>query len=293
MIDSLRRAFSDAESIRKNSPWWFWGVGVLITLGSTVVGGWFGFLQIPPGATRGKEYLYQALGGVSGGSLGLVGAYLLILFWNFLRAPYKRLGEANQHIAHLESELEKPKLFDVVCPNQSVSLPLNRLDDGSYRAPQAWAGFQGVIITNRGELTTVTSLTASPRIRFSRADNQGWETTNAIRVTPETDPLADAYAMAFTWDTSNPQLWELGGLPLVMAKDERLQLPRMMFYVTDAKEAGVHFENNETCTLIISLAIRTDRGNPALPDQIIELTRKNIRIGIPMGPEESNEEPTP
>ena len=83
--------------------------------------------------------------------------------------------------------------------------------------------------------------------------------------------------MDFSWDTRNPHQWVLNGLPLAMAKDELLQLPRMMLSVSDANEAGAHFAREETCALRIRLAVRTDKGNPPLPDQVITLTRSDIK----------------
>ena len=62
-----------------------------------------------------------------------------------------------------------------------------------------------------------------------------------------------------------------------MAKDELLQLPMMIVAVLDGNEAGDHFEKEETCTLTIRLAVRTDKGSPTLPDQVISLSRSDIR----------------
>ncbi len=62
-----------------------------------------------------------------------------------------------------------------------------------------------------------------------------------------------------------------------MAKGELLQLPTMTVSVFDGNEAGAHFEKEETCTLTIRLAVRTDKGSPALPDQVITHSRSDIR----------------
>ena len=62
-----------------------------------------------------------------------------------------------------------------------------------------------------------------------------------------------------------------------MARDQTLALPMLMVTVADGDEAGAHFERGETCTLIFRLAIRTDKGSPALPDQVIALPRSDIR----------------
>ena len=129
----------------------------------------------------------------------------------------------------------------------------------------------------------------SPVIIFTRVD--GWETTDAIQVTPGINPLAGPRAKSFTWDTQNPQQWELTGLPLTMAKDELLTLPMMMLSVANGNEAGAHFEKGETCSLIMKFAIRTDKGFPPLLDQTISITRSDVMdslsgLGIQLKPEE-------
>lgn len=208
-------------------------------------------------------------------------------------APVKQRNEARQRIKELEAEFEKPKLFDVLCPTTSLGLPINRLGDGSYQASSVRIGFKPISLVHRGELTTITDLTMSPEIRFTRADNQGWETTNAIQVTSGVNPLAGPRARGFTWDTKDPQQWVLIGLPLTMAKDELLPLPMMMVSVPDGNEAGTHFEKGETCMLIMKFAIRTDMGFPPLPDQTISLAMSDIkdsssRLGSQLKPEEGS-----
>ena len=88
--------------------------------------------------------------------------------------------------------------------------------------------------------------------------------------------MAGPYTMGFTWDTKDPVLWDLKGLPLVMSQDESLTLPMMTLSVVDAQESGRLFESGEKCTLVIRLAIRTDSGNPSLPDQAITITKSGI-----------------
>ena len=216
----------------------------------------------------------------------LGGVFLLSL----LVTPYRQRNEARQRVKKLEAEFERPKLFDILCPTTSIGLPINRLDDGSYRASSVQISFKPLSIVHRGELTTITRLTMSSEIRFTRA-NKGWKTTNAIQVTPGNNPLAGPRARDFTWDAENPQQWVLMGLPLTMAKDELITLPMMMLSVANGSEAGAHFEKGEICTLIMKFAIRTDRGFPPLPDQTISLTRSDIKnslsgLGIQPKPEE-------
>ena len=214
--------------------------------------------------------------------VGAASGFVVIWGLHLLLAPYRQRNEARQKIRDLQAQLEERKLFDVVCPTTFLGLPINRLDDGSYRASVMGVGPVSILIAHLRDLTTVTSLTASLQVRFAWVDNRGWETTNAIRVAPALtpNPLAGPQARGFTWDTSDPQLWKLIGLPLVMAKDELLHLPMMMITVVDGNEAGAHFEKGEVCTLIVSLAVRTDKGAPPLPDQVISLTRSDVKDSL-------------
>lgn len=115
-----------------------------------------------------------------------------------------------------------------------------------------------------------------PEIRFIRGDGQGWQTTNAIRLTSGSNFRVNLNARDFSWNTDNPQQWILAGLPLTMGKDELLPLPMMMLSVSNSNEAGILFEKSGECLLIMKFVIRTDRGSPSLPDQIISLERKDI-----------------
>lgn len=210
---------------------------------------------------------------VGGGLIGLLTVVAAVLAFNFVRAPYRQRDEARESVKRFE-DAAKSKLFDVFSPSTFVGLPLNRLDDGTYRASVMGLGFGSPVIAHRGELTTVTRVTASPQIRFTRADE--WETTTAIRVTPQQNPMAGPGTMDFKWDTTNPEQWVLTGLPLTMARDEVLQLPMMMLTIANGDEAGAHFERGETCSLILRLAIRTDKGSPPLSDQVITLGRSEM-----------------
>lgn len=212
-----------------------------------------------------------------------------VFLFSLLIAPHRQRNQAWHRIEELETKIGKPRLFEVLCPTTSLGLPINRLDDGNYRAGSLKLGFRQISIIHLGELTTITRFIMSPVIIFTRAD--GWETTDAIQVTPGRNALAGPRTQGFTWDTQNPQQWELTGLPLTMAKDELQPLPMMMLSVTKGNEAGAHFEKGETCSLIMRFAIRTDKGNPPLPDQTISLTRSDIKnslseLGIHPKPEE-------
>jgi len=233
---------------------------------------------------------------VIGGVFGWYWGLAIILFSMFCvwlgataSAPVKQRNEARQRIKELETEFKKPKPFNVLCPTTSLGLPINRLDDGNYRASSVSIGIKPISIEHQGDLTTITHFIMSPVIIFTRAD--GWETTDAIQVISGSNPLAGPRAQGFTWDTQNPQQWVLNGLPLTMAKGEKLTLPMMMVSVANGNEAGTHFEKGETCMLLIRFAIRTDRGFPLLPDHQISLTRSDIKnslseLGIQPKPEE-------
>ncbi len=64
---------------------------------------------------------------------------------------------------------------------------------------------------------------------------------------------------------------------MTMGKDEILPLPMMLVKVVDADKAGAHFERGDTCTIVVKLAMRTDKGSPQLLDQVVSLTRSDIR----------------
>jgi len=206
----------------------------------------------------------------------VAGGMLCIWIGATASAPVKQRNEARQRIKEIESE--KPKMLDILCPTTSIGLPINRLDDGSYQASSIGVGFAPLSIVHRGELATITRLTMSPEIRFTRADR--WETTNAIQVTLGINPLAGPRTQDFAWDTKKPAQWVLMGLPLTLAKDELLTLPMMVLSISNGNEAGAHFEKGETCTLIMKFAIHTDKGFPPLPDQTISLTRSDIKNSL-------------
>lgn len=276
---ATRRAINDTLSAQRSAKFMWGGEGVLAVAGGT----WL--TQIAPiGASVPDVVLRAVIGGLG----GLITAMLTIFAWNLLRAPYRQRNEARQRIEELETESENPKLFDVLCPTTSLRLPINRLNDGSYRASSVSLGIGPISIVHRGDLTTITHFIMSPVIKFTRKD--GWETTDAIHVTPGRNVMATLLTQSFAWDTNNPQQWVLNGLPLQMAKGETLTLPTMMVSVANGNEAGAHFEGGETCTLLMRFAIRTDKGTPLLPDHQISLTRSDIKdslsgLGIQPNPE--------
>jgi len=260
----MRRAISDFNRILHSGR--FWLVETLLSIAAPVFAIFF---LTPDGASPAREVSTGAIAVAIAICGGLLTAFLASLYL----APYRQRNEALKRI----SELETPKLFDVVCQTTSLGLPINRLDNGTYQASAAVVGFAPILFAHRGDLTNVTRLIASPEIRFTNADNLGWETTNSIQLAPLPNMMAGPQAMDFSWDTGNTLQWVLTGLPLTMAKGELLQLPMMGVSVPDGNEAGAHFEKDETCTLTIRLAIRTDKGSPALPDQVITLSRSDIR----------------
>ena len=190
--------------------------------------------------------------------------------------PYKQRNEARQRIHELEQANIRPNLFNVLCPTTSFGIPINKLQDGSFRASPSYLGFKPLSLVHHGELTTVTRFTMSPMITFVK-QGKGWESTDAIQVLPMQNPLASPRAKDFSWDIQNQQLWVLTGLPLVMGKDEIQILPMIGLAVGDANKAGSQFENWDSCVLTMKFAIRTDKGNPLLANQQITLTKSDIK----------------
>ena len=164
-----------------------------------------------------------------------------------------------------------------------MGLPLNHLGDGTWIASSAQLGPSPITIVHRGDLVTVTRVTVAPEVRFIYEDGTGWVSTHAITVTPQR-PLPPSMrasgATDFEWDVSNLSQWILTGLPLLMAKDESLELPGMGLSVSDATLAGAHFEKGDKCTLTVRLAIRTDKGSPVIPDLSIKLTVSDIKNSV-------------
>lgn len=268
---ALGRAFEDAFVAQRTIRFMWIGQGVFAAAGAASL------TALAADSASVPDLVIRAVGG---GMLGLLVSVTGIIAWNLVTAPFRQRNEARQRVAQLESDFSSSKLFDVISPTISLGLPINKLADGTYRAAAAATGFSTINIAHRGDLTSITRLTMSLDVRFTRADNKGWETTNAIQVTSMPNPLAGPRAMDFAWDTTNPRQWVLTGLPLVMAKDELLPLPLMMLSVSDANEAGAHFTQGETCALVIKLAVRTDKGTPTLPDQVITLTRSDIQDSL-------------
>ena len=204
----------------------------------------------------------------------LVGVFLLSL----LVAPYRQRNEARVRVVELEDELKKPKLFDVECRTTTIGLPLNLQKDGTWKASAVGISPSPINIIHRGDLITITRVTMSPQVLFNYMDG-GWETTNAITVTPQRPLpaiLGPYGAGDFEWDVSNPLQWVLMGLPLTMSKDQRLPLPAMKISVQDANLVGEHFTKLDWCRVVIRLTIRTDKGSPYIPDLFIELTSSDI-----------------
>ena len=215
---------------------------------------------------------------VVAGVIGALAGFGFILMASLAITPFRQRNEARQKLNDLEAEPRQTKLFDVFSPTTFVGLPLNRLDDGSFRASDMGVGFRSPILAYRGEdPINAIRLTASVRVWFANPDGQSWETTEAIKVAPAQNLMAGPAAMDFKWDISDPIQWVLTGLPLTMARDEVLQLPMLMITVADGDEVGKHFEQGETCSLVFKLAIRTDKGAPPISDQVISLERNDIR----------------
>ena len=119
--------------------------------------------------------VYGFLGGLAGLALLMGGTYAA----HWFQAPYRQRDEARQRVEYLESESEKPELFDVLPRQSMLGFSIPRLPNGSFHASTAGLGINLPVLIHRGELTKVERLTALPRIWFSQADGQrsdevGW-----------------------------------------------------------------------------------------------------------------------
>lgn len=274
-----KRALGESEAFRQSSPRWYWGPGLIGPSLFTSLGAWEGVKHLPEVPTDAQSFWIPFAGGVAGLVIGVGAAFLLIVLWNLMRAPYRQRNEARHHVAKLEGELNKPNLFDVIWQTKSMGLPINQMQDGTFRAASAGIGPSPIRLVHRGDLTKITRITMLPVARFVLADNSNWQTTHAIEVSPmpAMPPLAKAGELDFSWDTTSGDQWVLDGLglPLTMGKDETLMLPNITLSVADAQEAGTHFEKGDRCELIFRIGIRTDKGSVAVPDQAMKLTMSN------------------
>lgn len=274
---SWQRACKDTEHFRR-SGWSFWVWEVVGAAMFGVVGGLVGHWLTPLSSNPFWLFAYPTIGGGIGVVLGFAIVFGLILGWNLFRAPYRQRNEARARVVELEDELKKPKLFDVECRTTTIGLPLNLQKDGTWKASAVGISPSPINIIHRGDLITITRVTMSPQVLFNYMDG-GWETTNAITVTPQRPLpaiLGPYGAGDFEWDVSNPLQWVLMGLPLTMSKDQRLPLPAMKISVQDANLVGEHFTKLDWCRVVIRLTIRTDKGSPYIPDLFIELTSSDI-----------------
>ena len=268
-----KRAWEDTDNFRSKAPW-FWGVAVV---GSGAIAGLTAWML------RDRSILYSWQVGLITFGVFVLGFFLiygLIFLWHLLfRAPYKQRNEARERVAELEKELKKPKPFDVECRTTTIGLPINLQKDGTWKASAAGISPSGIFIIHRGDIITVTRVTASPEVIFTYMDGSGWETTSAITVTPQRPLpalLSPHGAGDFEWDVTNPLQWVLTGLPLTMGKDQYLPLPGVQISVKDANLVGAHFTKFDWCKVVIRLTIRTDKGSPYIPDLFIELTSSDI-----------------
>ena len=276
---AYQRASQDTELFRK-SGFSFWALEVVGAAMFGVGGAFIGYWLTPSNSNPFWQFGWPTIGGGVGVIVGFILVFIMIFARNLILAPYRQRNEARIRVVELEDELKKPKLFDVEWRTTSLGLPLNHREDGTWIASSAQLGPSPITITCRGDLVTVTRVTAAPEVRFIYEDGTGWMSTNAITVTPQRPLPASMRAPGatdFNWDVTNPSQWVLTGLPLPMAKDELLELPGMVLSISDATLAGTHFEKGGKCTLTVRLAIRTDKGSPVIPDLSIELKASDIK----------------
>ncbi len=274
---AYQRARQDTELFRK-SGFSFWALEVVGVAMFGVGGAFIGFWLTPSNANPFWQFGLPTIGGGVGVITGFVLVFIMIFGWKLFQAPYRQRNEAKVRVVELEDELKKPKLFDVECRTTIMSLPINLQKDGTWKASAVGISPSGIFIIHRGDLITVTRVTMSPEVLFNYMDG-GWETTNAITVTPQRPLpaiLGPHGAIDFEWDISNPLQWVLKGLPLIMGKDQYLPLPAMSISVQDANLVGEHFTKLDWCRVVIRLTIYTDKGSPYVPDLFIELTSSDI-----------------
>jgi hypothetical protein len=232
-------------------------------------------LYTPSWISNEWKIIYQILVPIFIAVIGLV----TLFFFSLVKAPYKQRDEARQRIKEIETEAAKPKLFDVLCSATSLGLPINKLNDDSFKASAVGISPKPLQILHRGELTTINRFTMTPRILFVQKD-KGWETTTAITLLPSSNPLASSRTRGLSWDATNSAQWVLEGLPWTLAKDESITLPMIMISVKDGNEVGSRLDKGQTCILTMIFGIFTDKGSPLLPDQQISLTRSDMKVSI-------------
>ena len=274
---AYQRASQDTESFRK-SGFSYWALEVVGAAVFGVIGAFVGYGLTPSGASSLWQFGLPTIGGAVGIVVGFGIVFIVIFGWNLYRAPYRQRNEARIKVIELEDELKKPKPFDVECRTTTMSLPINLQKDGTWKASAVGISPSQIFIIHRGDLINVTSVTMAPIVLFNYMDG-GWETTNAITVTPQRKLpaiLSAPGALDFEWDISNPLQWVLKGLPLTMGRDQRLPLPAMSISIQDANLVGEHFTKLDWCKVVMRLTIYTDKGFPYIPDLFIELTSSDI-----------------
>ncbi len=265
VIFSIRRSFLAVDSI----------AGLISIIGPAIVLWW-----IPtPASEEAARIVTDLAWQIPLGVLSLLTVVRIVLapYWIAREETARRDAvedELNTAIGDLEAQLgQKSKIFEVHHRTTSMVFNLNKGPDGAYVSSDAGMGINLPVLLHLDDLTTVTRVTAILQVVFTASDGHSWQTSKAIQFTPWLGPWAGPAERALTWDTSDPLVWALRGLPMVVGKDERISLPSVMMTVVDADVVGSLSDKGDTCVLMVKLAMRTDKGNPRLATQTIPLTR--------------------
>ena len=241
---------------------------------------------------------WQAVFGISVTAIILIVTFVLFYVVMFGRAPFKQRNESWKKIDELEVEKNAPQLFDVFTRTTFLGLPINRTESGGFKASALLSSIGHPLIRHRGDSPTIIErLVLQPEIWFVNSDVtstplwlQSRSQTTAIEVTPRARPTGGPDAAELTWDTSDSSRWVLNGLPITVGRDETLTLPWLQFDVTSALHAGPQFDEWEKCYLLLQWVLRTNKGNPILPPQTIELRMSSLRVEISSSFEQSDQQ---
>ena len=79
----------------------------------------------------------------------------------------------------------------------------------------------------------------------------------------------------YQWDMSDPQIWQLQGLPVTIQPYGRIRLPAVMVHIKDPDEALRLFTESQRATLGLDIKVRTDVGTFSLEKDIPLVMSRN------------------
>ncbi len=139
------------------------------------VGRWVGVTLIPSAATKFQNFWYPAFGSIAGVCLGLGGTFLLILFWNLFRAPYRQRDEA---ILALDKLSQTP-------------LKVEYFSQGYQLVGKNWLGRElylrhfNVILTNTSDTQEVSTKAVFLEVRYK--EKNGNVRSYVLSLIPDVD----------------------------------------------------------------------------------------------------------